>query len=319
MELKWLEDFTSLASTLSFSRAAEERRITQSAFSRRIKQLEAWLGVTLVSRVTFPAELTREGKAFLPVAQDAIRNFYNTREALRPPKAPQNRTLTFSALHTLTVVFFPDWLHEMREEFGDFHSRMSPDKGGIEDNIATLVEGEADFLLTYAHPSVPLLLDSSRFPYLVLGTERVIPVCSQAFERFPIDRAIANDVAIPYLSYGDFSFFGMALTKLFAKQPSFKRRIVHENTISIGLKAMAVAGWGLAWLPETLVREELESGVLRHAAEDPGWVLEVEVRIYRHANSEHPGADAFWQAIQSRLSRRSGTSADASIATAHPK
>jgi DNA-binding transcriptional LysR family regulator len=62
MELKWLEDFTALASTLSFSRAAEERNVTQSAFSRRIKQLEMWLGVTLISRASFPAELTKEGR-----------------------------------------------------------------------------------------------------------------------------------------------------------------------------------------------------------------------------------------------------------------
>ena len=304
MELKWLEDFAALANTLSFSRAAEERRITQSAFSRRIRQLEAWLGVTLVSRATFPAELTREGKAFLPVAQDAIRNFYSTREALQPPRPPQNKVLTFSALHTLTVIFFPHWLHEMREEFGEFHSRMSPDKGGIEDNIATLVDGEADFFLTYAHPSVPLLLDSSRFPYLVLGTERVIPVCSPALGGSALDHAIRSDTPIPYLSYGDFSFFGQALAKLFTKRPSFKRKVVHENTISIGLKAMMMAGWGLAWLPESLVREELDSGVLRRAAQDPDWVLEVEIRIYRHATSEHPSVDAFWRAVGSRLSHK---------------
>lgn len=304
MELKWLEDFAALANTLSFSRAAEERRITQSAFSRRIKQLEAWLGVTLVSRATFPAELTREGRAFLPVAQDAIRNFYGTREALQPPRPPQNKVLTFSALHTLSVVFFPQWLNEMREEFGEFHSRMSPDKGGIEDNIATLVDGEADFFLTYAHPSVPLLLDNSRFPYLVLGTERVIPVCSPALGGSALDHAVNSDTPIPYLSYGDFSFFGQALAKLFAKRPSFKRKVVHENTISIGLKAMMMAGWGLAWLPESLVREELDSGALQRAAQDPDWVLEVEIRIYRHATSEHPSVDAFWRAVGSRLSHR---------------
>ncbi|NWM05812.1 LysR family transcriptional regulator, partial [Klebsiella quasipneumoniae] len=47
MEIKWLEDFLALANTLNFSKAADERHVTQSAFSRRIKQLEAWLGTTL--------------------------------------------------------------------------------------------------------------------------------------------------------------------------------------------------------------------------------------------------------------------------------
>nr|WP_244196091.1 LysR family transcriptional regulator [Paraburkholderia susongensis] len=41
MELKWLEDFVSLANTLSFSRSAQERCVTQSTFSRRIK-LNFW-------------------------------------------------------------------------------------------------------------------------------------------------------------------------------------------------------------------------------------------------------------------------------------
>ncbi|PSJ60848.1 LysR family transcriptional regulator [Pseudaminobacter soli (ex Li et al. 2025)] len=306
MELKWLEDFVCLAGTLSFSRAAEERRITQPAFSRRIKQLEAWLGVTLVSRVTFPAELTKEGKSFLPVAQEAIRNFYSTREALQPPRTQKDQTLTFSALHTLTVVFFPQWLQQMQARFGSLRTRMSPDKGGIEENIGTLVEGEADFLLTYAHASVPFLLDSSRFPYLVLGTERLLPVSSPAPEGALLDHAINNGVPVPYLSYGDFSFFGVALSKLFANKPRFERRVVHQNTISIGLKTMAVAGWGVAWLPEGLIREELEAGTLVRATDDPSWDIEVEIRIYRHASSSRVIVDEFWRAVGENLRRVGG-------------
>ncbi|WP_026060147.1 LysR family transcriptional regulator [Pseudaminobacter salicylatoxidans] len=304
MELKWLEDFTCLATTLSFSRAAEERRITQSAFSRRIKQLEAWLGVTLVSRATFPAELTKEGRAFLPVAQETIRNFYATREALQPLKGVQEPVVTFSALHTLTVVFFPEWLKRMRRRFGDVRTRMSPDKGGIEENIGTLVEDEADFLLTYAHSSVPFLLESTSFPHLVLGTERLLPVSSPAPEGPLLDRAIGEGTPLPYLDYGDFSFFGLALTKLFASRPRFQRKVVHENTISIGLKSMALAGWGVAWLPEGLIREELDAGTLVRASDDRSWDIEVEVRIYRHAAQGRAIVDDFWQAVRDDLEGR---------------
>ena len=52
MELKWLEDFLSLAETRSFSRSAEQRRVTQPAFSRRIRSLEIWLGTVLLDRST---------------------------------------------------------------------------------------------------------------------------------------------------------------------------------------------------------------------------------------------------------------------------
>ncbi|MBL9048416.1 MAG: LysR family transcriptional regulator, partial [Tabrizicola sp.] len=44
MDLNWLEDFLALAESRSFSRAAEVRGVTQSAFSRRIRALEDWLG-----------------------------------------------------------------------------------------------------------------------------------------------------------------------------------------------------------------------------------------------------------------------------------
>ncbi len=73
MEVKWLEDFLALAGTSNFSRAAEERHVTQSAFSRRIKQLEAWVGASLIDRATYPSRLTEAGERFVPVANRRFR------------------------------------------------------------------------------------------------------------------------------------------------------------------------------------------------------------------------------------------------------
>ncbi len=97
-----------------------------------------------------------------------------------------------------------------------------------------------------------------------------------------LDHAIASGEALPYLSYGDFSFFGAALSQKFLVGPDFKRRVMHENTISIGLKAMALAGWGMAWLPESLIYDEMQRGELVRASTDSYWDLTVEIRIYRH-------------------------------------
>jgi DNA-binding transcriptional LysR family regulator len=58
METKWLEDFVSLAETRSFSRSAQLRHVTQPAFSRRIQALEAWAGIDLVDRSSYPTRLT---------------------------------------------------------------------------------------------------------------------------------------------------------------------------------------------------------------------------------------------------------------------
>lgn len=307
MEIKWLEDFAALAETASFSRAAELRNVTQPAFSRRIKQLETWLGVTLISRATLPTELTPAGLSFLPVAQETIRTFQAARETLRP--LAEEDMIRFAALHTLTVTFFPEWVQKL-SRLGELRTSFTPDRGGIEANLAALVENEADFFLTYGQDMVPLHLDLTRFSSIIVGSDKLIPVAAPELRLSEtkikgegcLDHAIASRVTLPYLSYGVSSFFGVALSRLFATRPPFQRRTMHENTISAGLMQLALTGAGLVWLPESLVAPELASGRLLRATEDPDWTLDLEIRLYRHLEAASPKVDALWQAA-SALSR----------------
>lgn len=302
MEIKWLEDFVTLADTSSFSRAADLRNVTQPAFSRRIKQLENWLGATLISRATMPAELTPAGRNFLPVAQEAIRTFYAAREALRPSHEPG--LIRFAALHTLTVTFFPRWLQALEAADGPFSTSVIPDRGGIEANLDALVNDEADFFLTYAHPEVPFHLDRGQFASLTVAHDRLVPLVSPEIVlsgspepgRNLLDRAVAQPrLALPYLSYGPNSFFGVALSRLWLRRPPFRRRTTHENTISAGLMNMAVTGTGVCWLPESLSREETKAGRLVPASQDEGWNLDLEIRLYRHAASRNRKVEDFWR------------------------
>ncbi|MET1083646.1 MAG: LysR family transcriptional regulator [Burkholderiales bacterium] len=73
MELAWLEDFLALVDCGNFSRAAERRHVTQPAFSRRVRALEAWVGAALFDRRTHAVALTRAGERFRPVAEEALR------------------------------------------------------------------------------------------------------------------------------------------------------------------------------------------------------------------------------------------------------
>lgn len=67
IETKWLYDFLTLEACRHFSQAAKERNISQPAFSRRIKALEAAIGVVLFDRTSTPLQLTEGGKLFHPV------------------------------------------------------------------------------------------------------------------------------------------------------------------------------------------------------------------------------------------------------------
>jgi len=64
-DLQELRCFTALARERSFTRAAQACAITQPAFSRRIQQLEARLGLTLVDRRQRPVRITSAGQRLL--------------------------------------------------------------------------------------------------------------------------------------------------------------------------------------------------------------------------------------------------------------
>jgi DNA-binding transcriptional LysR family regulator len=83
MDIRWLEDFISLARTRNFSRSADDRGVTQSALSRRIQSLEAWVGADLVDRSSYPLVLTAAGKLFAATATEAVRLLNDTRSMLR--------------------------------------------------------------------------------------------------------------------------------------------------------------------------------------------------------------------------------------------
>ncbi len=300
MEIKWLEDFVTLAETSSFSRAAEIRNVTQPAFSRRIKQLETWLGAPLIDRATMPAELTPAGRNFLPTAQDSIRMFYTARETLSPPA--EQGLVRFASLHTLTITFFPEWLQQLQQTSRKFGTSFIADRGGIEANLAALTDNEADFFLTYANRDVPFHLDRERFPHITIGEDRLIPVAAPKLQFGKTKLSAANilddqqaDRILPYLGYGYSSFFGVALGNLFSKRPPFRRQTVHESTISASLKELALIGAGICWLPESLVAKEILEGSLVLCSSGPAWSFDLEVRLYRSSETRPgPNVKALW-------------------------
>jgi len=80
LELKWLKDYLALVEQGSFSKAATTRFVTQPAFSRRIRSLEAWLSVSLVERNQYPLVLTPAGEVFVERAKSLCDSILLCRE-----------------------------------------------------------------------------------------------------------------------------------------------------------------------------------------------------------------------------------------------
>ena len=116
LESKWLDDFVALAAAGSFSKAAEKRFVTQPAFSRRIRSLEAAVGLTLVDRTRTPVELTEAGKLFLLTARNVSEQLAESLRQLHNLEGQQGEVLQIAAAHSLTLGFFPEWIARLRRD-----------------------------------------------------------------------------------------------------------------------------------------------------------------------------------------------------------
>ena len=80
--LEWIRAFEAAARCGSFTAAAAETGLTQSAISQRIGQLEKQLGTSLFFRRARAIELTVDGEAWLPHVQSALTTLRDSSEAL---------------------------------------------------------------------------------------------------------------------------------------------------------------------------------------------------------------------------------------------
>jgi LysR family transcriptional regulator, hypochlorite-specific transcription factor HypT len=283
METKWLEDFVSLAETHSFSRSAQLRHVTQPAFSRRIQALEAWAGTDLVDRSSYPTRLTPAGETLYAQSMEMLQALQSTRAMLRGHSSAAQDVVDFAVPHTLAFTFFPQWMSQLREQFGPIKSRLSA--LNVHDAAMRLVEGGCDLLIAYHHDALPLQLDPERYQMVTLGHEVLAAYSKPDAEGGPMFRLPGRPAhPLPYLGYGAGAYLGR-IADIIVRQsrtPIHLER-VYETDMAEGLRVMALEGHGLAFLPHSAVEKDLRAHRLVAAAppELAGLQMTMEVRAYR--------------------------------------
>ena len=283
METKWLEDFVSLAETRSFSRSAQLHHVTQPAFSRRIQSLEAWAGADLVDRSSYPTRLTPAGETLHKQALELLQALHNTRAMLRGHATVAQDVIEFAVPHTLAFTFFPAWVTGLREAFGPFKSRLIA--LNVHDAVLRLVEGSCDLLIAYHHPSQPYQLDADRYEMVSLGEEVLSPYVRPDAHGLPMFELPGRPGRpLPYLGYAPGAYLG-GMVELILKRCSAPVHLdrVYETDMAEGLKAMALEGHGIAFLPLSAVQKELRAKKLVSAAPPELRDLQItmDVRAYR--------------------------------------
>jgi LysR family transcriptional regulator, glycine cleavage system transcriptional activator len=163
--LNGLRAFEAAARHMSFTRAAEELNVTQTAVSHQIRRLEEQLGMTLFIRQNRALLLTREAQDYLPSIRSAFEDLRRATAKLR--RTDQEGRLTV----TTTASLATKWLVSRVAAFQDANP-------GIEVRITTsthLVDfqrEEVDMAVRYGHGNWP----GSRAHWLM--AEHIFPVCS---------------------------------------------------------------------------------------------------------------------------------------------
>lgn len=294
MDLNWLRDFECLARTLNFTRAADERNITQSAFSRRIKALESWVGLPLVNRATYPIQLTEAGAQFLPVALGAISQLAETRQSIRDADRSDSRFVRFSVLHTISANYLAPRIENMQMQIPDLRTRV------VSDSLSTccelLVEGAVDIMLCYYHMSVSPRIDETAFARKDLLTDRLIPVAAaQPAHANGWDLSDPRGPTIPYLAYEQSSFLAMVVDSTVGRQPLNAETIYIDGLVET-IKRRVLKGSGFAWMPHTAISAELADGTLVPVG-DERWCAPLTIAALADTTSFDPLAQALWERL----------------------
>ena len=287
MDLRWLKGFMTLARTGSFSSAADKSHISQPAFSRRVRAMEHWAGVPLIDRSTWPTRLTPAGRRFVPAGRrfvevarevdDRLVRFRNECRRRREGAAD----LAVAAQHTLAIATLPPLLAALRHRLGPLSLLL--ETNNLHDCVELLGEGTADLLLALTVPDRPSPFDE-RFVVRVVGRDRLVPVVAPGADGGPRWSLPGEaGAALPYLAYGEQAVLDAAVSLILERDGwSAELERVCENPVSEVLRRMALAGLGIAWVPESLAAPDLESGALVPAA-PAGWRLDLDIALVRRA------------------------------------
>jgi DNA-binding transcriptional LysR family regulator len=116
--LDLVRGFEAAARQLSFTKAAAELFLTQSAVSRQVRALEEQLGVALFERRHREIRLTDAGQQFYRSATEALRLLTDSAERIRDKAAARSVTVS------CTIGFLSLWLVPRLMDFRELHPEV---------------------------------------------------------------------------------------------------------------------------------------------------------------------------------------------------
>ena len=142
LTLRQLRAFVALAHAHSFTAAAAQLHVTQSALSALVRELESEVGSRLFDRTTRSVDINAAGRELLPVAERVLRDLEGGVQAVRELRLNHRGSLTIAATPWLAASFLPAVCAQLRQRFPGLRLRVHDRLAA--DNLQSVRAGEAD-------------------------------------------------------------------------------------------------------------------------------------------------------------------------------
>lgn len=301
MRLEWLEDILAVLETGSFNRAAEQRLLTQPAFSRRIKSIERYVGVDLFDRTRKPAQLKKAVRDQQQRMQELAAGLRDLTYEFKRQDRETHKQIVIASQHAIAATVAPDLVRRLSAD-KDISIRLR--SANRDECYAMLVTKQADIALMYRTASDPLPTSEDFLEEVEVKSERLVPVIARSeLQSFEKDLAGGELAVVAYPA--DVSLGQVLIQEIFPAVGGvdFIRKKA-ETALTLAALQMALSGVGVAWIPQSLAANELATGSLVDLSTVlPSSALTVvairlvgnksptEDKVWRTAAPEPPSAD----------------------------
>jgi DNA-binding transcriptional LysR family regulator len=254
MNLHHLETFVKIIELKSFTKAAEELRLTQPTVSKQMVDLERFFQVRLIDRTKRSVALTKAGEMLFDYAKGFISLKKEAVEAMAAFRGLKRGTLRLGASSIPGVYILPPMLKAFKERYGGVElTLVLSDSREI---TAKVESGDVDVGFVGSRE------ETNKITYKSFLEDSIVFIG-------PVDSPDAIDLrdlsGYPVLvrepGSGTRKCFESALRQRRLKTGDF--RIVGELGDTEAIKAAVRAGMGISYISNRAIKDELDRGLLK--------------------------------------------------------
>jgi DNA-binding transcriptional LysR family regulator len=254
MQLESLKVFCDVARLQSFSLAAAENHLSQSAASQIVIQLEKRLNVQLIDRSFRPPKPTREGEVFWAGCKAIIEQYQELEASIRDAQRELVGNVQVAAIYSVGLGDMGEYIEQFAKQYPEAKIRMEylhPDRV-----YEKILEGAADLgLVSFPRESRELAVLPWREERMVLACAPTHPLANQSVVR------PAQLHGQKYIGFSKELVIRREVDRYLRRNKVAVEITAESDTIE-NIKQAVEVSTAVALLPEPTFRREVQTGTL---------------------------------------------------------